>query len=187
MLTPIRNIFSSTVSCRSQNLALAALVLMLLTALAGCTAAPKIEVSDVWVRSSDSSVVGGMTGAFMQITNASENDVTLVGAEIAEAGMVEIHETVMVEGEMRMQEISSGLVIPAGAVSVLEPGGNHVMLMMLKQNVLAGDELDITLIFDDGSEVLVTATAKPSQAGDEEYHENEDTGHDMTDMEMENG
>jgi periplasmic copper chaperone A len=180
---PIRKLLPFGANRQGQNFALATLVLMLLTTLAGCSAAPKIEVSDAWVRSSDSSVVGGMTGAFMQITNASENDVTLVGAEIAEAGMVEIHETVMVDGSMRMQEISSGLVIPAGAVSVLEPGGNHVMLMMLKQNVLAGDEVDITLIFDDGSEVLVTATAKPSQAGDEEYHENED----MTDMEMENG
>ena len=161
----------------------AAIALMLAVLLAGCSSAPKIEVSDVWVRSSDSSVVGGMTGAFMQITNSSENDVTLVGAEIAAAGMVEIHETVMVDGAMRMQEISSGLVIPAGSVSVLEPGGNHVMLMMLKQNVLAGDEVDITLIFSDGSEVEVTATAKPSQAGDEEYHENKD----MTDMEMDNG
>lgn len=162
----------------NRKIAAAAIALLLAALLAGCSSAPKIEVSDVWVRSSDSSVVGGMTGAFMQITNASENDLTLVGAEIAEAGMVEIHETVMVDGAMRMQEISSGLVIPAGAVSVLEPGGNHVMLMMLKQNVLAGDELDITLIFDDGSEVLVTATAKPSQAGDEEYHEK----HDMGDM-----
>jgi periplasmic copper chaperone A len=162
----------------NRKIAAAAIALLLAALLAGCSAAPKIEVSDVWVRSSESSVVGGMTGAFMQITNASENDVTLVGAEIAEAGMVEIHETVMVDGAMRMQQISGGLVIPAGTVSVLEPGGNHVMLMMLKQNVLAGDEVDITLIFDDGSEVLVTATAKPSQAGDEEYHEK----HDMTDM-----
>jgi periplasmic copper chaperone A len=183
VLTPIRKLLPFGANRQGQNFALATLVLMLLTALAGCSPAPKIEVSDAWVRSSDSSVVGGMTGAFMQITNNSDADVTLVGAEIAEAGMVEIHETVMVDGAMRMQEISSGLVIPAGSISILEPGGNHVMLMMLKQDIAAGQNLDITLMFSDGTELTVTATAKPSQAGDEEYHENED----MTDMEMENG
>jgi len=143
-------------------------------ALAGCAAAPKIEVSDVWVRSSDNSVVGGMTGAFMQIKNTGDSEVTLVGAESSVAGMVEIHETVMVDGAMRMQEISAGLVIPAGAISVLEPGGNHVMLMMLGQEIRAGDEVELTLKFSDGSEQTLTAVAKPSQAGDEEYH----SGHD---------
>jgi copper(I)-binding protein len=56
---------------------------------------------------------------------------------------------------------------------------------MLKQDISAGQNVDITLVFSDGSEVLVTATAKPSQAGDEEYHENEDMGHDMTETETE--
>jgi periplasmic copper chaperone A len=144
---------------------------VLLISLAGCGTASKIEVSDAWVRSSDSAVVGGMTGAFMKITNRSESDVTLVSAETEVAGMVEIHETVMVDGQMRMQQISGGLVIPAGSFSVLEPGGNHVMLMMLRTEVLAGDTVDIKLLFSDGTELIVTATAKPSLAGDEEYHQ----------------
>ena len=161
---------------RSSFKSISALAIVALAALvlAGCASAPKIEVSDVWVRSSDSSVVGGMTGAFMQIKNTGEGEVTLVAAESSVAGMVEIHETVMIDGAMRMQEISAGLVIPAGAIVELEPGGNHVMLMLLGQEIRAGDAIEITLKFSDGSEQTVTAVAKPSQAGDEEYH----SGHD---------
>jgi periplasmic copper chaperone A len=158
------------------SVSIAALVALI---LAGCAAAPTVAVSDVWVRSSDNSVVGGMTGAFMQIHNTGEREVALVGAESTVAGKVEIHETVIIDGAMRMQQISAGLVIPAGTVAVLEPGGNHVMLMMLGQQVRAGDEIEITLKFSDGSEQTVRAVAKPSQAGDEEYHSGHEDSHNM--------
>ena len=145
---------------------------VLVFAVSGCSA-EQLEISDSWVRSSDMSVSGGMTGMFMEITNPSSNEITLIGGS-SDSGMVEIHETVMGADGMQMQEINGGIEIPAGGTVVLQPGGLHVMIMNLNSDVVAGDEVSVDLEFDGHPNVSVTATAKPSEAGDEEYHSDMD-------------
>lgn len=147
---------------------------VLLVTVSGC-ASQQLEISDSWVRASDASVSGGMTGMFMEINNPTSNDITLIGGT-SDAGMVEIHETVMGEDGMQMQEINAGIEIAAGESVILQPGGLHVMIMGLNQDVVAGDELTVELEFDGHPNVSVTATAKPSEAGDEEYHSEMDMG-----------
>ena len=146
--------------------------LALLVSVSGC-ASEQLEISDSWVRSSDMSSSGGMTGMFMEINNPTSSDITLIGGS-SDAGMVEIHETVMADDGMQMQEINGGIEIPSGGTVVLQPGGLHVMIMNLKSDVLAGDEVTVDLEFDGHPNVSVTATAKPSEAGDEEYHSDMD-------------
>ncbi len=140
--------------------------------ISGCST-EQLEISDIWVRSSEMSVSGGMTGMFMEITNPTSSEITLVGGS-SDAGMVEIHETVMGDDGMQMQEINGGIEIPAGSTVVLQPGGLHVMIMGLNDDVLAGDEVTVDLEFDGHPNISVTATAKPSEAGDEEYHSDTD-------------
>jgi periplasmic copper chaperone A len=143
--------------------------------LAGCASKPAIETADMWVKSSEMSMVGGMTAVFGTITNNSSSDITLTAAQAEVAGLVEIHEMAMVNGEMVMQEIDGGLVIPAGKSVALEPGGNHIMLMELTQAVEAGQEISVTLEFDGGDALTINGiVAKPSEGGDENYHEGED-------------
>ena len=145
---------------------------VLVFAVSGCSA-EQLEISDSWVRSSDMSVSGGMTGMFMEITNPTSGEITLIGGS-SDSGMVEIHETVMGADGMQMQEINGGIEIPAGGTVVLQPGGLHVMIMNLNSDVVAGDEVSVDLEFDGHPNVSVTATAKPSEAGDEEYHSDMD-------------
>jgi copper(I)-binding protein len=114
-----------------------------------------------------------MTGMFMEITNPTSTDATLIGGT-SDSGMVEIHETVMGDDGMQMQEINGGIEIPAGETVLLQPGGFHVMVMGLNEDVLAGDEVSVDLEFEGHPNVSVTATAKPSEAGDEEYHSDMD-------------
>jgi copper(I)-binding protein len=176
----------------------AAALLALSLALAGCSSdeesAQEITVSDAFVKSAsmepmdmgsmdmegssemkDSNAskddmagmddMEPMSAAFMLITNGTDQDVRLVGGTTAAADRIEIHE--VVDGVM--QEIDGGLAIPAGSTSTLEPGGNHVMLMGLTQDLEAGDEVALTLRFDDGEEIVVTAPVKDVAAGDEPY------------------
>ncbi|MEY3624976.1 MAG: hypothetical protein RL696_357 [Actinomycetota bacterium] len=130
-----------------------ALLLAAALALTGCTAnsqemaKPEIEVTDVWIKSSETSVTGGMTALFGTITNNTDQELVLVGGATEVAGVVEIHEMAMSGGEMVMQAIEGGLVIPAGESATLEPGGNHMMLMDLKKDVVAGDEIAVTFDF----------------------------------------
>ena len=119
-----------------------------------------------------------MTAVYGTLTNNSSQDVVLVGGATEIAGVVEVHEMSMIGGEMMMQEIDGGLVIPAGKSIVLEPGGNHLMLMMLTDDLEAGEEISVTFDFDGAEDLTIHGiVAKPAEGGDEEYH---------SDMEMDN-
>jgi periplasmic copper chaperone A len=53
----------------------------------------------------------------------------------------------------------------------LEPGGAHLMLMMLQSDVLAGDTIEVLFDFEGADDLTLTdVMAKPAQGGDEEYH-----------------
>ena len=73
----------------------------------------------------------------------------------------------MIGGEMKMQEIGGGLTIPAGKSIVLEPGGNHLMLMMLTDDLEAGEEISVTFDFDGAEDITANGVvAKPAEGGE---------------------
>lgn len=129
------------------------------------TAAEQVEFTEVWIKANDENMQD-MTGAFGILANAGDEDVNLVAATSPVSMHLELHETV----DGVMQEKDGGFVIPAGGEYVLEPGGNHIMLMMLETPIEPGDEVPITLEFSDGSTLEVTAMAKPFEGANEEYH-----------------
>lgn len=160
---------------------LAALVATLfLTTLTGCAeakpeAVAEISVVDGWVRVYEGTeAAGGMTGGFATITNNLDSEITLVGASSEIAMMTEVHEVAMVDGKMKMQAKEGGITIAPGETVSLEPGGLHVMLMGLKQPLLVGEEVKITLDFEGADDVDVVWPAKESLAGDEEYVSNQE-------------
>ena len=154
--------------------ALSALTLVS-TTLTGCAGGSvdghdELHFSDGWVRVSEySDHVDGMTGAFATIENHTDQDVTLVGGSAEIANMVEVHEVIMMDGEMKMQAKDGGILIKAGESVTLEPGGLHVMLMGLKEAILEGDEVTLTLDFDGYEDQTFTWPAKASLSGDEKY------------------
>lgn len=125
-----------------------------------------IIITDAWVKAAD----GGMTAAFGIIENHSAADITLVAASTPVATTVELHETVAgAAGGTQMQEKDGGFTIPTGSRLTLEPGDNHLMLMGLTEPLLAGDEVELTLAFADGTELTVTVPAKDYSGANEEY------------------
>ncbi len=100
------------------------------------TARASVVVSDGWVRATEGTTDTSMTAAFMNIDNATGRAVVLVGAESPVAPMVQLHEMVMQDGSMVMQQMEGGLTIEANRGKSLAPGGNHVMLMGLGESWL---------------------------------------------------
>jgi len=49
---------------------------------------------------------------------------------------------------MKMRALPNGLELPAGKAVDLKPGGYHVMLMDLKQQLKAGDTVEVTLVVE---------------------------------------
>jgi len=142
-------------------------------ALAGCTSMSDdgaVTFTDPWIKATDTQ----MTALFADVSNAGRQDVSIVGAQTEVASTVEIHE--VVDGIMR--EKSGGVVIPAGESATLMPGGDHIMLMGLSSELIAGDRLEVIVTLSDGTEVLVDAEIRAFAAGEEEY----DPGHGDMDM-----
>lgn len=123
----------------------------------------QVTVKDPWVRATVSQQKA--TGAFMQLT--ATKDSRLIEAKSPVAGVVEVHEMSMEKDVMKMRAIPS-LDLPAGKMVELKPGGYHVMLMDLKQQMKDGDTVPLTLVVEGKdkkrSTVEVKATVKPLTA-----------------------
>ena len=162
----------------------AALAALAIT-LTGCSAAaeensgPAVVTANGYARATDMmSEMNGMlmTGVFMDITNNSGSDLTLIGGSTAIAERLEVHE--VVAGVMRKKE--GGLTIAAGQTQMLKPGGNHIMLVGLNGQLAAGTEVSLTLEFSNGDKVDVTVPVKVVNLEQEHY----DSGSPSPSMEM---
>lgn len=148
-------------------------------ALAGCSSqdhtAHELVATDVVIRATDmmSKMEDGtlMTGVFMTLTNNSDKDITLIGGNSETAPRVEIHEVV----DGNMQPKPGGVLIKAGTSEVFKPGGNHVMLMGMKDQLAAGGEVTVTLFFDNEGELEITGPVKVVNLAPEHYHSAEPT------------
>lgn len=167
-------------STRTRLTAIAAVALLALTGCApevaptgtvSTTAGESVSIEDAWVKSADE----GMSAAFGTFVNDGDADVTVISAQAEVSPMIELHETVTNEsGEMVMQEIDGGFVIPAGGELPLEPGANHIMLMGLTAPLAAGDEVTITLTFSDESTYEFTAPVKDYSGANENYEDDDE-------------
>ncbi len=100
-------------------------------------------VKDAWVRGT----VAGQkaTGLFAQISSAGGG--RLVSASSPVAGAVEVHEMAMDGNVMRMRAVPA-VELPAGKTVDFKPGGYHLMLLELKKELKAGDDVPVTLVIE---------------------------------------
>lgn len=142
------------------------------SATADATAAEQtVTLVDGWAKAGE-----GMTGVFGTLTNPTDRDLVITAVESPAAARVELHE---VTADGVMQKIQGDVVIPAGGTFELMPGGNHIMLMMMPEAILAGDEIEVTLTFDDGTSTTVTALVKDYSGANENYEDVEGAQHGM--------
>lgn len=173
-----------------RTVALAVLTLAALT-LVGCAPvastpaeAPVAVVptaSDVWIKAVPELMDGmGMTGLFGVFENSSDEDITILGGTADSSLTVtplEAHEVLQNDaGEMVMQEIDAGIVIPAHGSVTLKPGGYHVMFLDLLKPIAAGSDVVATINFSNGTSLEVTAVAREIANAQENYDPNADTG-----------
>ncbi len=92
----------------------------------------------------------------MTLVNDSETAFTLTSVSFSGANVVEIHETSMNEGMMRMRKVSH-IDIPANGSAELKPGSYHIMLIGLEKEMKAGTAETLTLTFSDDSQKTVEA------------------------------
>jgi len=105
-----------------------------------------------------------VTAAYFHIKNNSDQAVQLIEVTGEVSDRIEIHEHTMTNGLMKMQEVTNGITIPAKDTFVLKPGGYHIMVMNLDKRINEGDDIALTLHFNNGSKKKITAKAKNPSA-----------------------
>ena len=131
----------------------------LVAALLAGAAHAQVQVQDPWVRGMVETQT--TTGAFMRLT--SPTAARLVGASSPVAGVVEIHQTTMEGGVMRMRPVQA-VELPAGKTVEFKPGGYHVMLMQVKPPVKEGGTVPLTLVIESGGKRDAVTVRAPVRA-----------------------
>ncbi len=104
---------------------------------------------------------GAVSAAYMEIVNRGSAADWLVSVTTDVAGVAEIHTSELDDqGLIRMRPLTDGLEIPANGRVSLQPGGYHLMLMALRQDLVAGERIELTLNFESGQSLTVSAEVR---------------------------
>ncbi len=124
--------------------------------------ADSITVSDAWVRATPP---GARTAAvYLTLVNGGKADV-LLGATTPSAREVQIHTHSHADGMMRMEQLES-LELPGEERTVLEPGGDHLMLVGISAPLQAGQAIDLELDFAGNRKLALTIPVRDTRQGD---------------------
>lgn len=104
-----------------------------------------LVVSHAWIRAPLPSA--GIAGGYLQLHNAGSVDDRLVAIRSNAIERVEIHGMRDEGGVLRMRPFPEGLALPAGGTAELAPGGYHLMLINPGDGVVAGRQINATLVF----------------------------------------
>jgi periplasmic copper chaperone A len=133
--------------------------------LVGCTAtlllhamtsacAADIVIREAWSRATPKGAQ--VAAAYLAIESRSNSADRLLSASTPAAGKVEIHEMLDADGIMKMRPVTEGLTIPPGGRLVLTPGGSHMMFMELKSPFLEGEQIPVSLDFENAGRINIS-------------------------------
>ena len=105
-----------------------------------------VTVKNAWVRQNIPPQT--MTAAYLFIHNRGAAT-ALISASTPATEVAEIHVMTTDGNIMRMRKIDR-LPIPENGSATLQPGGNHLMLIGLRRDLVPGDSLALTLTFANG-------------------------------------
>jgi copper(I)-binding protein len=103
---------------------------------------------------------------YFRIHNHTATDDELIGATSPAADVIEIHESKMENDVMRMSMLSS-LPIAADEEFIFTPGGLHVMLVAVKQELVLGEHIGLILHFKNHADLVVEVHVEDAMPDEE--------------------
>lgn len=119
--------------------------LLLLSGLA-CSDTQKVQIVDGWIKQLPPVIP--MRAGYLQINNLSTQTQEIIAVQSDAFESVELHETIISDGMMKMIEMES-INLPAKSTVEFKPGGKHLMLIAPKQSLQIGDEVELIITFSD--------------------------------------
>lgn len=153
----------------------AALALAFVPAFATSSQAHENKLKDLtiehpWARATAPTAKTG--AVYVKITNNGKTEDRLIGVAVDRAERTELHSNKLEDGVMKMRPIEGGLALPAGQTVELKPGGNHIMLVNLKQPLNEGEEVPLKLTFEKSGTIQVDIIVQaPNARADGMGHE----------------
>jgi len=136
------------------------LLLLAVPAVAQEVRAGDLVITQGWSRAA---ARGGQGAGYLSIANRGTAPDRLVAASSPAAPRVELHTHINDNGVMRMREVP-GIEIPPGQSVTLRPGGMHLMLMGLAEELRQGTTVPLTLRFERAGEVQVPLAVEAAGA-----------------------
>jgi copper(I)-binding protein len=118
-----------------------------------------VEVTNAWARATPGKAENG--AAYLTIVSPVADRLT--GISTPEANKAELHNMTMEGGVMKMRPLS-GIDLPAGQPVMLKPGGDHIMLVGLKEPLKPGESFPLTLSFEKAGTKQVTVAVEAAGA-----------------------
>lgn len=135
----------------------------------------EVSIADPWSRQPAEGQTN--TAVYGVVTNAGDEDITVVAASTSATDTVELHQVTMNDdGQMSMSEKEGGYVIAAGESFTFEPGGPHIMMLGIDPATYP-EMVDVTLTFDNG--LTLDFTAEVRAIGDGEVGMDMDMDEEM--------
>lgn len=101
---------------------------------------------------------------FMTIENHMANERSLVAAHTDAAEKVELHTVEKVGDMMKMRQVER-ITIPAHGEVQLKPGSDHIMLLNIKQPLIEGQNITVTLNYNNGETETMSVPVKKVMVG----------------------
>lgn len=114
-----------------------------------------IDISDLVVRE----MLPGSrsTAGYLELTNHSNKSLELASVSSPAFDRVEIHEHVMSNGMMKMQQVKQNIVVKAHQSVTFSSGGYHLMMFGPKTKVKRGETVEVKFQFKQGQSVVKRA------------------------------
>ena len=143
---------------RQQTLVFTLVVLAFVFPSASADVKSDLVVEDAWVRLGPS-IVKVHAGYFSIINQSSDKSFRLVGVKSDLFEKVEMHNTSLVDGMMRMEHLHY-VDIQAGKKIQFSTSGKHLMLINKRKPIKEGDLIPVTLILNDDQFIDVEMKVK---------------------------
>ncbi|GAB4577306.1 MAG: copper chaperone PCu(A)C [Anaerolineales bacterium] len=115
-----------------------------------CGGSGTLAVRDAWARPANA---GQNSAIYFVMDNATRQDDTLLSIQGEIADALEVHLSAMdANGVVSMQPQES-VFVPAREEVVFEPGGLHVMVLNVKEDLQPGDTFRVVLTFRNAGEI----------------------------------
>ncbi|EAK9946863.1 copper chaperone PCu(A)C [Campylobacter lari] len=124
--------------------------LLSLTILSAFAIANEVTINDPYVRQTPPN--SKTTAFFLELKNNSDKDIKLIKAQSSLSDTTEIHDHIVENGKKMMVQIPQ-ITIKAKSSTELKPGGKHIMVLNLKENITPQTKANLTLYFDDNSTI----------------------------------